>query len=113
MQGGAHLLNIRKISLVARCASNIEVLQSRSYNLRDVRIVQLCLLKEFYKGKHLSALNSTQWAKYMYEKSLLLEGPESSVLRIENKDRQTNGVILSANDACGTGFSLCNIYTFF
>jgi hypothetical protein len=74
MVGAAHLLNIEKLQLFARCFLQIGKMQSQIYNLRSLRLVQICLLSEFRLGQHLSSTNAAQWSKDVYDKSLQMEG---------------------------------------
>lgn len=72
--GAAHLLNVEKLQLFARCFSQIDIMQAQSYNLYPVKFLQVCLLSEFRQGQYFSLSHAAQWSRDMYDKSLLIDG---------------------------------------
>ena len=74
LRDATHLLNVDRLQLIAFSLKEIGKMQRRNYDLCCVQMVQICLLRQFHQGQNLSSSNSSQWSKFMYEKSLKAEG---------------------------------------
>lgn len=74
MMGAAHLLNVEKILLFARCFLQIDIMQAQTYDLYPLKLIQLCLLSKFRQGQYLSSAHAAQWSKDMYNVSLQMDG---------------------------------------
>jgi hypothetical protein len=74
MLGATHLLNIGKLQLFARSFLQICKMQTQTYDLYSLMLVQVCLLSEFRQGQYMSSSHAAQWSKDMYDKSMQMEG---------------------------------------
>jgi hypothetical protein len=72
-----HLLNMEKKRLFARCLSQLRRLHGMKYDLHPIALIQTIFLRESQKVKHLSAQESSEWSRRMYQLSLNLDQREN------------------------------------
>jgi hypothetical protein len=77
---------MEKKRLFARCLSQLRRLHGMKYDLHPIALIQTLLLRESQKGKHLSAQESSEWSRRMYQLSLTLDQRETDEMTTVTDD---------------------------
>lgn len=90
-----HLFNLTKRRFICRCLQQMKRFHKLNYRIQSINCIQTLLNTNFNSGRHLTAVDASQWSKSMYHMSLQLEGKFDSA---KNADR-TSIAHLSQNQA--------------